>query len=116
MSIAELDKTRIFAKNLNALRKSHGWSVGDMATHAGIPKSTMQTALTSGRTTLDTAMRIADGLGLSLDSLVSDDLLVQKISTTQYLLQAVEWFQALSDSEQEEVAQHVQRILELIKK
>lgn len=116
MSIAELDKTRIFAKNLNALRKSHGWSVGDMAAHARIPKSTMQTALTSGRTTLDTAIRIADGLGLSLDSLISDGQLTQKISTTQYLLQAVEWLWALPGGEQEEVVQHVQRILELIKK
>lgn len=109
-----MEKHEIFARNLEAIRIYKGQSISELAGEIGVPKSTLQSVRISGNTTLDTAMRIADGLGLSLDSLVSDDLLVQKISTTQYLLQAVEWFQALSDSEQEEVSAHFHGILEVL--
>ncbi len=116
MPITELDKTLIFAENLNALRKNRGWSVGDIAKHAGVPKSTMLTALTSGRTTLDTAIRISEGLGVPLGSLAGDTHFAEKLDAVRYLLQSVEWFRAMPSSGQEDTIYHFRKILELIRR
>lgn len=109
-----MEKHEIFAMNLEAIRIYKGQSVSEQAGELGVPKSTLQSVRASGHTTLDTAIRIADGLGLPLDSLVSDGQLTQKISTVRCLLQAVEWFRALSSGEQEEIAAHFHRILEVL--
>lgn len=109
-----MEKYEIFAKNLEAIRIYKGQSISEFAGEVGVPKSTLQSIRTKGHTTLDTAIRIADGLGLPLDSLVSDSRLAEKADTVQYLLQTVDWFRALPSSEQEEVAAHFRRILEVL--
>lgn len=104
----------LFAKNLEAIREINGQSIAEFAQEAGVPKSTLQSVRISGNTTLDTAIRISDGLDLPLDSLTGDEQLAEKIDIIRYLLQSIDWFQALSSSEQEEIIQHFQRILEVL--
>ncbi len=109
-----MEKHEIFAKNLEAIRIYKGQSLSEFAGEVGVPKSTLQSIRVNGHTTLDTALRIADGLGLPLDSLVSDGQLAEKISTVQYLLQAVEWFRVLPSNRQEEVTAYFYKILEVL--
>lgn len=109
-----MEKHEIFAKNLEAIRIYKEQSISEFAGEIGVPKSTLQSIRVNGHTTLDTAIRIADGLGLPLDSLISDGQLTEKISTVQYLLQAVEWFRVLTSSEQEEVVAYFHKILEVL--
>ena len=109
-----LEKHEIFAKNLETIRRYRNQSVGEFSREIGIPKSTLQSVRNSGNTTLDTALRIADGLGLPLDSLTSDSRLAEKADLVWYLLQSVDWLRGLSKQEQEEVVYHFQRILEVI--
>ena len=99
-----MEKHEIFAKNLETIRRYRNQSVGEFSREIGIPKSTLQSVRNSGNTTLDTALRIADGLGLPLD----------KTDLVWYLLQSVDWLRGLSKQEQEEVVYHFQRILEVI--
>ena len=109
-----MDKHEVFAKNLEAIRKTNGQSLAEFAKEAGIPKSTLQSVRISGHTTLDTAIRIAEGLGLPLDSLIGDDHLAKKLDIVQYLLQGLDWFLALSADEQREVILHIRKIVEVI--
>lgn len=111
-----MEKHKTFAKNLEAIRIYRGQSVSEFAKAAGLPKSTFQSVRANGHTSLDTAVRISDGLGLSLDSLTSDNGLAEKIDIVQQLLQAVEWFRALSSEDQEKVAAHFRGILEVLGK
>ena len=111
-----MEKHEIFAKNLEAIRKFNGQSLAEFAIEAGIPKSTLQSVRISGHTTLDTAIRIAEGLGLSLDSLIGDEHFAEKLDIVQYLLQGLERFQTLSASEQDEVILHIRKILEVFHK
>lgn len=106
----------LFAKNLEAIREVNRQSIAEFAQEAGVPKSTLQSVRISGNTTLDTAIRISDGLGLPLDSLVGDGNLAEKIDIIRYLLRSIDWFQALSTGEQDEVILHFQKILEVIRK
>lgn len=111
-----MDKHELFAKNLEAIRKINGQSLAEFAGEIGIPKSTLQSVRISGHTTLDTAIRIAEGLGLPLDSLVGDERLAEKLDVVQYLLGGLERFQTLSASEQDEVILHIRKILEVFHK
>lgn len=111
-----MDKHELFAKNLEAIRAINGQSIAEFAREAGIPKSTLQSVRISGHTTLDTAIRISEGLGLPLDSLTGDGSLTQSIDIIRYLLRSIDWFQALSPGEQEEILLHFRRILEVIRK
>ena len=111
-----MERHEIFAKNLEEIRKINHQSLAEFALEAGVPKSTLQSVRLSGHTTLDTAIRIADGLGLPLDSLTGDDRLGEKIDIVQYLLRSVGWFRDLSAEEQGEVLEHFRKILEVLQK
>lgn len=106
----------LFAKNLEAIREINGQSIAEFAEEAGVPKSTLQSVRISGNTTLDTAIRISNGLDLPLDSLTGDGSLAEKIDIIRYVLQSIDWFQDLSTGEQNEVILHFQKILEVIRK
>lgn len=109
-----MDKHQIFAKNLEAIREINRRSLGEFSKELGIPKSTLQSVLNSGNTTLDTALRISEGLNLPLDSLTGDSRLAEKLDIVKYLLQGLSWFQTLSAGDQEEIVLHVRKILEVI--
>ena len=111
-----MEKHEIFARNLEIIRKVNGQSIAEFAKDVDIPKSTLQSVRASGHTTLDTAVRIADGLRLPLDSLTSDQALAEKVDIVQHMLQTVEWFRGLSTDGQDEVLLHFRKILEVLGK
>lgn len=108
-----LDKQETFAQNLETIRRINGQSVAEFARAADIPKSTLQSIRLNGHTTLDTAIRISDALGIPLDSLVGDDHMPGKIDLIQHILKSIDWFQKLSAADQEEVLFHFRKILEI---
>lgn len=109
-----MDKQRNLAKNLEAIRLVNGQSLAEFAKEAGIPKSTLQSVRLNGNTTLDTAIRISEALGVPLDSLVGDDHLAEKLDIIEHLLQSIDWLRPLSSSEREDVAFHFRKILEVV--
>lgn len=109
-----MEKHEIFAKNLEAIRKYRSQSVGEFSKEIGIPKSTLQSVCNSGHTTLDTAIRISEGLNLPLDSLTGDSHMAEKAQLVRHILQSIDWVRSLSSDEQEEVIHHFQRILEVV--
>lgn len=111
-----MDKHQIFSKNLMALQSFRQQSLGEFSEEIGIPKSTLQSVLAHGNTTLDTAIRISDGLNLPLDTLISDELACTKLDVAQYLLQSLDWFCTLSPEEQNAVTFHIRAVLEVIHK
>lgn len=111
-----MERSQIFAKNLDSIRQLNGRSLGEFSKELGIPKSTLQTVLEHGNTTLDTAVRISDGLKLPLDTLLNDGLLCEKLDITQHLLGCLDWFRRLSPEDQAAVTLHFGKILEVIRK
>ena len=111
-----MEKHKLFARNLEAIRRINGQSIAEFAKAADVPKSTLQSIRLNGHTTLDTAIRISNALNLPLDSLAGDSYMPEKIDLAQHLLKSVGWFQVLSDEEQEKVLFHFQQILEVVRK
>lgn len=100
MNITE--KSGNFAKNLNLIREFKGWSMAEFAAEIAIPRSTLQTVLNSGQTTLDTALRIAHQLGIPLDTLTNGVLSPQDMSTAFGFLYTLDWYSRISAEEQQE--------------
>lgn len=109
-----MENNEIFAMNLTAIQKDQGQSLQMFADKLNLSKSTLQSVCASGNATLDTAMRIADSLGLPLDSLVGDASLLEKTRLVRSMIQSLDWFRPLTRSEQEEVIGYFQRILEVV--
>lgn len=109
-----MEKHEIFAKNLAAIQAYRGQSLEEFALDLGIPKTTLRSVRASGNTTLNTALLIAEGLGVSLDSLVGDAALPEKTQLTRYLIQSFDRLQTLSPKEREEVFRHFHQILAVI--
>lgn len=85
-----MEKHEIFAKNLAAIQAYRGQSLDEFALDIGIPKSTLQSVRASGNTTLNTALLIAEGLGMSLDSLVGDAAFPEKTQLARHLIQSLD--------------------------
>lgn len=111
-----MDKNKAFAKNLEAIRKQRGMSLSAFANELGIPKSTLQSVLADGQTTLDTALRISQGLNIPLDALTNGALSEEKFFLTHALMMGIDWFRELSPDEQKNVAFHLHGLLEALRK
>lgn len=109
-----MEERRTFGKNLDEIREINGQTIGEFAKMADIPKSTLQSIRHNGNTTIDTAVRISDALGLSLDSLVRDTHMPQQIDIVQHVLKSVNWFQTVSKPDQEELLRCFRKILEVL--
>lgn len=103
------------SKNLKAFRAARGLSMTGFASELGISKSTLQSIMASGNTTLDTAERIAASLGVPQVELLFDDRLPQKSNAARWLLQGTAWYASLSRDAQTEVAECIHRIMEVVK-
>ena len=53
-----------FGTNLNVLRQERQMTMTEFSNHLQIPKSTLQSVMYNGQTSLDTACRISDALNI----------------------------------------------------
>ena len=69
-----MEKSNFLSENLKAYQMAHSKSLLEFSEELGIPKSTIQSIISDGNTTLDTLIRMAKALDASLDELVFGDL------------------------------------------
>ena len=103
-----------FASNLNLIREFHGWSMSRFAKEVCVPKSTLQTVLATGQSSLDTALRIARHLGIPLDILTNIPLSSQNIEVAYSVFHTFGWYSQLTNEGQREAATCFQSIFRLI--
>ncbi len=109
-----MDKCKIFMKNLQELMQQSSLSTREFAMELGIPRTTLQSAKKRENLSLYTAIQIADGLGIPLDTLINDDKLVEKFSFATWLLKGLDWYTALSAEKQEKILFHVNGLMEVL--
>ena len=73
MTEGNYPKVRI-AENLKSYQELHKYTLAEFAQKLGIPKSTLQSVMQDGNTTVDTLIKIQQGLGMSLDELVYGEM------------------------------------------
>ena len=111
-----MNKVENFAKNLESIRKSRKKSLTEFAREIGIPKSTLQSILKDGNTTLDTASRVADSLHISLDNLISKEESFDDIRFCESVKEIIAIFDGLDYEQQTTLEYYIIKILEIISK
>lgn len=111
-----MDRHRIFANNLTAIQGLRQMSIAEFAKEIGIPPSTWQAVLKDGNTTLNTAIRISEGVGVSLDKLTGDDVLPARVTALGGFMQMFSFYCSLSAEQQDVMIEHLRAILELLHK
>ena len=103
-----------FASNLSLIREFHGWSMSRFAKETSVPKSTLQSVLTKGQCSLDTALCIARHLGIPLDILTNTLLSPQDINVTHSVFHILDWYSQLTNESQREASLCFQSLFRLI--
>ena len=103
------------ARNLALIRSLRRLSMEEFAGELGIAKSTLQSILQTGNTTLDTLLRISGSLKVSLDTLVNDGFEKQTAVPLKTLLPLFDWFRTLNAEQQQSVIFHLEKILDVLR-
>ena len=90
--------------------------MAEFAEETHVPKSTLQSVLKEGQTTLDTAYRIAWNLDIPLDTLLRTVLSPQNMKTAHNLLYLLDWYTRLTSDDQQKASQCIQTLLSLIQR
>ncbi len=111
-----MERCKNFTNNLSAIQKSKKHSLSEFSKELGIARSTLQSVLEDGNTSLYTALRIADSLDVPLSSLTGEIIPMKSLDSILDLLHCLEWFRELSSKDQEDVTQHIRAIMEVLRK
>ena len=104
-------KCQNFANNLELIRNIRKTTLYEFSQELGIPKSTLQSLLREGNTTLDTAIRIANNLNLSVDALLENDLEPEKCDMLTMLLKSLAWFSKKSPEQRLRLKSCIEELL-----
>ena len=108
------EKSRNFAENLRNLRAALNLSHAEFSQELGVPKTTLQSIMEEGQTSLHTAMHISDKLGVPLDTLTNGRLSPQQIRRLDGFMSHLEWYDRLPEEKQKTVQHHVVSLLQIM--
>lgn len=103
-----------FALRLREIRQEQRLSLTGFAEVLQVPKSTLQSILRCGQTSLDTACRISNTLEVPLSALVDDGYTQPGTESLTSLMRNLNWFICLPEWKQGLVIQMITQLLEVI--
>ena len=108
-----MERTNNLSSNLKAYQTTRGKNLAEFSAELGIPRSTVQSAMAEGNTTLDTLIRMAVALQVTLDELVFGSVPAKADKLLRFL-RPLHWFASLSLEKQTRFRYHLGEILKLL--
>lgn len=102
------------AQNLKSYKELRKLTMKELSDELDMPKATLRNIMNEGNTTLYTAIRISNGLGISLDMLVTDKDFSDKIFIMDQVQRAGSWLSTLPANKRESIAQLMSDIWNLM--
>ena len=109
-----MERSNNLAENLKFYQRLRNASLAEFSADLGIARSTIQSILIDGNTTVDTLVRMANALHVSLDELVFGESAAAQSDSG--LLDTFHWFASLSPEEQTCVRHYLSELFELIQR
>ncbi len=100
--------------NLRAVQKARHVTQAEFARMLDMPKSTLQTVMDSGNTTLDTLINIAANLNVSLDELVFGAEQSGRQWLVEAMIHSVSWFTQQPAERQKLLCYHLNSLLDIL--
>lgn len=91
-----MERDNNLSGNLKAYQNARRKNLAEFSEELGIARSTIQSIMVDGNTTVDTLVRMANALHVSLDELVFGELPAKRLDDVQHFLRDVGWFVNLS--------------------
>lgn len=105
-----------FSKNLMLMKQRSNLSWTKFSQLAQVPRSTMQSVMKDGQTTLDTACRISNSLGLPLSTLTEEPLSPEDADLLHRTFMLLDSYQGLSPEKQEQFQLAANILMEVFRK
>ena len=105
-----------FRTNLQTLKDASQLSISKFSKVLDLPKSTVQSVMDDGHTTLDTACRIANALQIPLSTLTAGELQPDKLEVLHGALIVVGWYCGLPAEKQKTIRTGFGMILDELEK
>ena len=102
------------SNNLRAFQKARHVTQAEFAQALDVPKSTLQSVMLDGNTTLDTLIHLADALNVTLDELVFEADLPGREGVMRSLLISADWYANLSPEQQKMLCYHLGGLIKLL--
>lgn len=109
-----MKRSNNLSNNLKALQKARHVTQAEFAQELDMPKSTLQSVMLDGNTTLDTLIHLADALNVTLDDLVFETDLSGREGLIGSLLVSADWYAGQSAERQELLRYHIGGIMKLL--
>lgn len=109
-----MNEQNYLAENLKCYKKLRKMTMKEFADELDIPLSTLRTILKEGNTTLHTAIQISRRLDVSLDALINDQELPDKLFFMDQMQKSASWFAELPIKKKDAFASLVSDMLTMI--
>ena len=110
-----MNETQRLAKNLKTYKDAKKLSNCEFAEELNMAESTIRNAMKDGNVTADTLIRISKGLNMSLDMLVYDETMPEKLTIIKILEKFTLLKENLSPAQMDRVANILQEAWEVLK-
>lgn len=108
-----MDPCSHFARTLAAIFRNSRQTLTEFSQGLGVPKTTMKEVLKNGNTSLNTALHIAQSLGVPLSALTGEVKWKEGTDPLEAMLSFFDWFNDLGMN-QDKIAKHIGGILDLL--
>lgn len=101
---------------MKALKEARRLSLTEFSEELRIPRTTLQSVMDGGQTTLDTACRISDAVRIPLSALTDGTLSPERVDILHCWLTCLSWYGELSVEKQELAYHGFSMLLEALQK
>ena len=105
-----------FSFNLRTIQKESNLSLEKFSKQLRIPKTTMQSVMKEGNTSLDTACKISNALEMPLSALTSSTFQPETAHVLHRMLDVFSWYSTLPIEKQKIIQTALCMILEVLRK
>lgn len=109
-----MEKYNHLARNLRSYKSTNNLTMKELSNELNIPEATLRNVMKEGNATLDTVIRISSGLGISMDMLVSDGDLPNKLIVLKQIQRAGSWLAKLPPEKSDKIASLIAEIWEVM--
>lgn len=109
-----MKQMNLLSKNLRTYQKMKNLTLAEFSQELDLPKSTLCAVLKDGNTTLDTAIRISEGMKLPLDRLICDEQFSEKLFILEHIEQNAAWLNSISSEKRADIAALMAKVWEVM--
>ena len=109
-----MERNNHLSENLRAYQNAKNQTLAEFSQELGVARSTVQSIMVDGNTTVDTLVLMANALQVTLDDLVFGGSPIKNTRDVQHFLRNVGWFTRLPGEKQEKFRYHLHELLKLL--